>query len=58
MKSSLSKSMKTGAGKKRTRDEVDGSAQGSMPYLSPVPESEQRVEEIEGKDRRLACAGE
>jgi hypothetical protein len=35
MKSSPSKSMKTGTGKKRSRDEVTGSAQGSTPRTSP-----------------------
>jgi hypothetical protein len=35
MKSSPSKSMKTGAGKKRSRDEAVGSAQGSTPPTSP-----------------------
>jgi hypothetical protein len=35
MKSSPSKSMKTSAGKKRSRDEVTGSAQGSTPPTSP-----------------------
>jgi hypothetical protein len=35
MKSSPSKSMKTGAGKKRSRDEATGSAQGSTPPTSP-----------------------
>jgi hypothetical protein len=35
MKSSPSKSMKTGAGKKRSRDEAAGSAQGSTPPTSP-----------------------
>jgi hypothetical protein len=35
MKSSPSKSMKTGTGKKRSRDEAVGSAQGSGPPTSP-----------------------
>jgi hypothetical protein len=35
MKSSPSKSMKTGAGKKRSRDEVTGSTQGSKLPTSP-----------------------
>jgi hypothetical protein len=35
MKSSPSKSMKTGAGKKKSRDEATGSAQGSTPPTSP-----------------------
>jgi hypothetical protein len=35
MKSSPSKSMKTGTRKKRSRDEVAGSAQGSTPPTSP-----------------------
>jgi hypothetical protein len=35
MKSSPSKSMKTGARKKRSRDEVAGSTQGSTPPTSP-----------------------
>jgi hypothetical protein len=35
MKASPSKSMKTGAGKKRSRDEAAGSAQGSTPLTSP-----------------------
>jgi hypothetical protein len=35
MKASPSKSMKTGAGKKRSRDEAAGSAQGSTPPTSP-----------------------
>jgi hypothetical protein len=35
MKSSLSKSMKTGARKKRSRDEAAGSAEGSTPPTSP-----------------------
>jgi hypothetical protein len=35
MKSSPSKSMKTGTGKKRSRDEPAGSAQGSTPPTSP-----------------------
>jgi hypothetical protein len=35
MKSSPSKSTKTGAGKKRSRDEVAGSAQGSTLPTSP-----------------------
>jgi hypothetical protein len=35
MKSSLSKSVKTGAGKKRSRDEATGYAQGSTPPTSP-----------------------
>jgi hypothetical protein len=35
MKSSPSKSMKTGTGKKRSCDEVAGSAQGSTPPTSP-----------------------
>jgi hypothetical protein len=38
MKSSPSKSMKTGAGKKRSRDEATGSAQGStLPTSPPRP---------------------
>jgi hypothetical protein len=36
MKSSPSKSMKTGAGKKRSCDETAGSAQGSTPPTSPL----------------------
>jgi hypothetical protein len=36
MKSSPSKSMKTGAGKKRSRDKAAGSAQGSTPPTSPL----------------------
>jgi hypothetical protein len=35
MKSSPSKSMKTGVGKKRSRDEAAGSAEGSTPPTSP-----------------------
>jgi hypothetical protein len=35
MKSSPSKSMKTGTGKKRSCDEAAGSAQGSTPPTSP-----------------------
>jgi hypothetical protein len=35
MKASPSKSMKTGVGKKRSRDEAAGSAQGSAPPTSP-----------------------
>jgi hypothetical protein len=35
MKSSPSKSMKTSVGKKRSRDEAAGSAQGSTPPTSP-----------------------
>jgi hypothetical protein len=35
MKSSPLKSMKTGAGKKRSRDEAAGSTQGSTPPTSP-----------------------
>jgi hypothetical protein len=35
MKSSPSKIMKTGVGKKRSRDEVSGSTQGSTPPTSP-----------------------
>jgi hypothetical protein len=40
MKSSPSKSMKTGAGKKRSRDEAAGSAQGSTPPTSPSSSSQ------------------
>jgi hypothetical protein len=36
MKASPSKSMKTGAWKKRSRDEAAGSAQGSTPPTSPL----------------------
>jgi hypothetical protein len=36
MKPSASKGSKTGAGKKRSRSEVDGSAQGSSPPTSPL----------------------
>jgi hypothetical protein len=51
--------MKTSIGKKRSRDEAAGSAQGSKPATSPpAPESEQRVEEIQGEDLRPAGAGE
>jgi hypothetical protein len=35
MKPSLSKSMKTAAGKKRSREEAAGSAEGSTPPVSP-----------------------
>jgi hypothetical protein len=35
MKSSPSKSMKTGVGKKRSREEAAGSTQGSTPLTSP-----------------------
>jgi hypothetical protein len=57
MKSSPSKSMKTGAGKKRSRDKAVGSAQGSTPPTSP-PRPNPNKEWKKSKDRRLARAGE
>jgi hypothetical protein len=50
MKPSPSKSMKTTGGKKRSQEEAAGSGGGSTPPVSPAPESQQRVEEIEGQD--------
>jgi hypothetical protein len=53
MKSSPSKSMKTGAGKKRSRDEAAGSAQGSTPPTSPPrpnPNKEWKKSKAKTKD--------
>jgi hypothetical protein len=54
MKSSPSKSMKTGAGKKRSRDEVAGSAQGSTPPTSPPrPNPNKEWKKSKGKTEDL-----
>jgi hypothetical protein len=53
MKSSLLKSMKTGAGKKRSRDEAAGSVQGSTPLTSPPrsnPNKEWKKSKAKTKD--------
>jgi hypothetical protein len=51
MKPSPSKSMKTTAGKKRSREEAAGSAGGStLPVSPPAPKSKQGVEEIQSED--------
>jgi hypothetical protein len=51
MKPSPSKSMKTGAGKKRSFEEASGSAEGSTPPASP-PRSNPNKEwkKIQGED--------
>jgi hypothetical protein len=53
MKASPSKSMKTGAGKKRSRDEAAGSAQGSTPPTSPPrpnPNKEWKISKAKTED--------
>jgi hypothetical protein len=54
MKSSPSKSMKTGAGKKRSRDEVAGSAQGStLPTSPPRPNPNKEWKKSKAKTEDL-----
>jgi hypothetical protein len=53
MKPSPSKSMKTAAGKKRSREEAAGSAQGSMPPASsprPNPNKEWKKSKVKTED--------
>jgi hypothetical protein len=53
MKSSPLKSMKTGAGKKKSRDEATGSAQGSTPPTSPPrpnPKKEWKKSKVKTED--------
>jgi hypothetical protein len=53
MKPSLSKSMKTTAGKKRSREEAAGSAEGSTPPASPPrpnPNKEWKKSEVKTED--------
>jgi hypothetical protein len=53
MKPSPSKSMKTAARKKRSREEAAGSAEGSTPPVSPSrpnPNKEQKKSEVKTED--------